>query len=276
MARKNSCRPALWLSPRCPAEDQMKDDSLLDDIPEAQRRRSGGDIAGHADVRLPISVSLGLQAMLMPAMDCWERHASPSRATPGSRSRPLPGRIRMPAPRFERVRDRPYFRPPDFHLHDDIRRAEGIRHVPPSTLLGAAYRDDRLGSRLQQQCGVHHTVLLGADQFLAVEDQERIRRLVDHLELRHRAALGNLGNLGLARGDRLVQRAVGCAVRTRREQWPDHDVAVGLGRAESGPGQPIGNRTAVAGTGGVQGRCCIHAITIHPGCDIRGPPRLAK
>ena len=69
-----------------------------------------------------------------------------------------------------------------------LRWLEGVRFCVPATSFYAGYRyDDYLFCRRQDR-QVQSAILLGADQFLAVEQQHRLLPKVFKLQFWHRAA----------------------------------------------------------------------------------------
>ena len=77
----------------------------------------------------------------------------------------------------------------------------------PGLHAGDGNHDGLVGGR--QHTEIQNPVLLGPDQFLAVEQQDRLRAVVDEPQLRNAACLRNLGDAGTAALEGLVEQQVG-------------------------------------------------------------------
>ena len=93
-----------------------------------------------------------------------------------------------------------------------VERAVGGRElaaaVRPAPRLDAGHRDVQLAVCRHQQRDVDDAVLTRADEFLAVDEQDRARPVVDDEQFGHAPAFGNLGDTRDARADGVLQRVV--------------------------------------------------------------------
>ena len=111
----------------------------------------------------------------------------------------------------------------------------------PAPHLHAGDRDhDGLVGR-HQHAEIEDAVLLGADQLLAIEEQDRSTALIDEPQLRDAALLRDLGHTGAAAPQRLVEEQVIRLGDPIGEQGEETQVAVGLGLPQIGFGQTLGN-----------------------------------
>jgi hypothetical protein len=173
-----------------------------------------------------------------------------------------------------------------------VARAELAAAVAPAPLLHAAHGDGHLRVGRHQHGGIEDAVLLGADQLLAVQQQERPVGPVRHLEERDAAGLAHLGDAGAisfaphptlspaGRGwDEVLQREPVGVVEVGGEERDDGEGAVGHGLAGAGwwrgAWRPRGLRSAWAWGGSsfgvVEDPACIRSVTGRvPGADASG------
>jgi hypothetical protein len=85
---------------------------------------------------------------------------------------------------------------------------ELAREVMPAPALHTGDGDDDLGVASDQDGDVEDAVLLGAHQFLTVQEQDALVGQVVEAQLGHGAALGELGDAGQVPLQRLVQGQV--------------------------------------------------------------------
>jgi hypothetical protein len=123
-----------------------------------------------------------------------------------------------------------------------------------------------------QHGGVEDAVLLGADQLLAVQQQERPVGPVRHLEERDAAGLAHLGNAGAVAG--FLQREPVGVVEVGGEERDDGEGAVGHGLAGQDGGEELGNlgdfvQRGMGGSsfGVVEDPACIRSVTVR----VAGP-----
>jgi hypothetical protein len=95
---------------------------------------------------------------------------------------------------------------------------EGTAIEPPAALLHTRDRDRRLGVGAQDDGPVGHPVLFGADQLLAVQDEDVCIALVLDAQLAYRA-VAHLAHLQAARFQRIAQQGVRQFQLFQGEQW---------------------------------------------------------
>ena len=119
------------------------------------------------------------------------------------------------------------------------RELGGLRIPAPG--LDAGDGDDNGLMGRGQDAEVEDAVLLGADQFLPIQQQHGQVAIIDEAELRHAAALADLSDAGATQGQGLVEELVTRLGRTLGQQGQEGQVAVLLGVAQGDLGQAGGD-----------------------------------
>ena len=111
----------------------------------------------------------------------------------------------------------------------------------PAPGLDAGDGDDDGPARRGQDAEVEDAVLLGADQFLAVQQQHRQVAVVDEAQLRHAAALAEFGDPGGPVRQGLVEEPVARLLRSRGQQGVEGEVEVLQGGPQGYLSQTVGD-----------------------------------
>ena len=74
---------------------------------------------------------------------------------------------------------------------------------------------------------IHHPVLLGTEQFFAIEEEYRLVCIVDHLQFRYAAMVVDFRDANVSGGQRLVERGVTRVTFGRRSQRTDREILKG-------------------------------------------------
>ena len=119
-----------------------------------------------------------------------------------------------------------------FRKQRPFRARERVRHVMPPPGLDARDGDGQARVGGHQDREVHHAVLLGADQLLAVQQQYRGPQVVQHAKLRDVAAIRHFGDAEVPGGERLVQGEVGGLLPRPMQQRDHGEVGERQGQAE--------------------------------------------
>ncbi|OQB92705.1 MAG: hypothetical protein BWX84_00880 [Verrucomicrobia bacterium ADurb.Bin118] len=115
---------------------------------------------------------------------------------------------------------------------ESIGHGEVRRGISPASLLCATDRHDCAGTFLQQDGGVEDPVLLGAQQFLTVNNEHRLFAVVFNQQLRDGTALANLPNRQRFCLHGVGQGHEGRCVLYGRRQGDEEDMVVRLGCAQ--------------------------------------------
>ena len=132
--------------------------------------------------------------------------------------------------------------------------------VGPASLLDAAHGDGHGGAGGDEHGHIEDAVLLGADQLLAVEEEQRLVGRVGDLEIRHRPRLAHLRDADALAG--LAEREPGGLGEERGEDGDHGERAVGDGLA----GQDIVERLRDGVDLGERG----HGVRLH-GVEATAP-----
>ena len=111
------------------------------------------------------------------------------------------------------------------------RRPEAGARRAPASLLDARHGDGKLGLGGDEHGDVEDSILLRADELLAVVEQDLLGKGVDDAQLRHGARLADLLDPEPAR-ERLLEREVRRARIRGRKEGTDDDPTVLDGLAE--------------------------------------------
>ena len=160
----------------------------------------------------------------------------------------------VPPPRAERLAHPGCLPRAEGGVERGVVRAELAATVAPAPLLHAAHGDGHLRVGRHQHGGGEDAVLLGADQLLAIQQQERPVGPVRHLEERDAAGLAHLGDAGVGgfaphpalspsgRGwSQVIQREPVGVVEVGGEERDDGEGAVGHGLAGQEGGEELGD-----------------------------------
>jgi hypothetical protein len=120
-----------------------------------------------------------------------------------------------------------------------VARAELAAAVAPAPLLHAAHRDGQLRAGGHLHRGVEDAVLLGADQLLAVQQEQRAVGAVRDFEEGDGAGVVHLSDPGAVAG--FVQCEPDGVVEVGGEQRDDGQGAVGDGLAGQDGGEELGD-----------------------------------
>jgi len=144
-------------------------------------------------------------------------------------------------PALQRVRDLGHLPGAAFGVMGMRSGSEFLRPVMPATPLDTGNRNDESLARGDKNAQVENTVLLGSDQLLAVEEEDRLAGFVDKLEVRNAPTFRNLCDVGRFHCQGFVQRQVvgllPLAVRKREES----QIAERYGRSDFEVRNRIGN-----------------------------------
>jgi hypothetical protein len=113
----------------------------------------------------------------------------------------------------------------------------------PAALLDARHGDLQSRPGRRQDAEIEDAVLLGADQFLAVEQEQQLAGAVAQAKLRHAAVLRDLADLGDAATDRLIEPQPAGRWRRGVDQRQDGEIAKdlrGANRQARGQGEKFG------------------------------------
>ena len=108
------------------------------------------------------------------------------------------------------------------------RRRELAAHLAPTPRFHARHGNREAGLRRHEDRQVDDAILLGADQFLAVDDEHVARAVVDDLQLGHAAPVGHLRHACRAGGDRFRERVVPWLGRRLAQERKDGQAGHGL------------------------------------------------
>ena len=84
-----------------------------------------------------------------------------------------------------------------------------------------------LSVRRDENRQIHHPVLLGTEQFFAIEEEYRLVCIVDHLQFRYAAMVVDFRDANVSGGQRLVERGVTSVTFGRRSQRNDREILKG-------------------------------------------------
>ena len=154
----------------------------------------------------------------------------------------------------------------------------------PPALLDARHGDLQSRPGRGEDAEIEDAVLLGADQLLAVEQEQRFAGAVAQAKLRHAAVLRDLADLGDAATDRLIERQPAGRRRRVVDQRQDGEIAEdlrGADRQARGQGEKFGRGHRISwvhdpgyATGGCQMR--THPTRCgHPAPEPLRAPRHA-
>ena len=154
---------------------------------------------------------------------------------------------------------------PHLGVHHELLVGKLVCGGMPAAGFDAAHRHNQAALLAHQDGGVQHPVLLGADELLAVEDEDARGALIDHPQLGHRAAGADLGDVERAGAQRCRQRLVARPAVAPEGKRHHREAAVRLGLAQPQRAGEGGGRPGLARLVGLGDGC--HGVLL-VGCVV--------